>query len=279
MIIFIAILLMGFFFWGLIGLAKYFVNRNQIIEKLDQISLQKERERARDWSTIEIIAVKDTRYYSAIKTSDEHYFLVKHLPIQNVLKKTSIWKGYKVSVEFVEKIRDPQPKDFSLIALLGGLSGIFIFMRHFTSEHDLMWFTDSVRVLFYLIVIALGCIVGYRRVNMSIANFEKKYQLSQQNFEVFDLKIRSHQVLLQVFSVLVFIASSFLPLPFWFRLSWIAVISVELIPRLVSTIGKERKRKAASAVSRAQKYLYGEEAKWTDSGSPSEINNDYRKKL
>ncbi|WP_251712896.1 hypothetical protein [Lactococcus ileimucosae] len=277
MIIFIVILLLGLFFWGLIGLVEYFVNKKQVIEKLDKSILQNERERERDWSPIELIAVKETSYYSIIKTLDEQYFLVKHLPVRNVFKKTSNWRGYKINVEFVEKIRDFKPKDFSLITFLGGLSGVFIFVRHFATEKDLWWFTDLGMLLLYLVVIVLGCIVGYKRVRRSIANFEKKYQISQQNFDILDLKIRSHQILLPIFSVIVLIATSFIPLPFWFRVAFVVVISEELIPRLISTIGKEKKQKLESFVSGIQKYLYGEDASWTDIGVPSEINNDYRR--
>lgn len=276
MIIFVVLLGFVLFFAGLTWVIVYFVNKNQLVDKIDEFVEKNEAQTKRDWSPITITAVKGTKYYSIIKTVDDKYFLVKHLPIRNVFKRVATWKGYEISQEFSEKMVDLDAKDFSLLALGGTFSGAYLLMRHFADEKDITWSTDSKLLLLYLSVVILGSIIGMLRVKNSIKNFEENYKIKEQGLRVIPLKIKSHQHFLPLVLIVLLLITIVVPLPFWFRMVSQFGISQEIIPRLISTIGKERKKREESSINKAQKYLYGEEANWTGGESFSEINNDYR---
>lgn len=271
------------FFWCLTQGVQYFVNKKQIIEKIDDKLEEKKQIQTHQWSPIEIIPVRNTRYYSIVKTIDSNYFLIKHTPLTNVFKKIGVWKGYRVNLEFVNEVRNSSPKSYSLLIIISIFLEVYFLLSGFSFDKDPLWLKDQRIFSFYSIIIFVSIIIGYTRVRRSIRRFEIKYQITQKNFKSLSLKIQSKQACFSMFSVIfsitLLIMVLFLHGNFLLKVVAVTGISEEVFPRLLSSIGKERKEKSIFQYSSIQKYLYGEESNWTDTSSLSEINNDYREEI
>ncbi|GAK31157.1 carbamoylphosphate synthase large subunit [Weissella oryzae SG25] len=265
--------------FGIFYLIKYVANKFLLIEKLDNKELLKAEVHSDNWGIIESYAVIGTPYYTILKTQDNYYFLVKHDSFKNLFLKKSTWQAYKLSEADAKQAIDNNAVDRTLISL-GGFSAILIFLSNtFMQSPDWLWFLNIKNVLLILLAIMMGSVLGILRIQLNLKKYQENSVLLTKLGKTIQIQIMSNQRWTIVVPLIAYVVLIIMPLPVFIKaVSW-ALLFIEIVPRMFSSITSLKRRRDPSQITKVQRYLYGEEAAWLNLGEPSEINNNYKEHI
>lgn len=268
--------IIGMIIFGIFYLIKYVANKFLLIEKLDNNELLKAEVHSNDWGIVESYAVIGTPYYTILKTQDNYYFLVKHNSFKNLFLKKSTWQAYELSEVDAKQAIDNNPTDRTLISL-GGFSAILIFLSNtFMQSPDWLWFLNVKNVLLILLAIMVGSILGLLRIKTNLKKYQENSTLLTKLGKPIQIQIMSHQRWTVIAPLIAYVVLIVMPLPVLIKAVFWALLFIEIVPSIFSSITSAKRRRDPSQITKVQKYLYGEEAAWLNLGEPSEINNNYK---
>lgn len=277
--IFVVLVIIGLFLWGITYGIVFVLKKRLFFSDRSEEEARQLAEYRQKWSHVTLYSVKGTRFYSIIKTKDNHYFLVNHFSPKfsaiNLFRKIDKWHAVSISETEAERLQEKKPYDYTMIGVVTFSTLLAICVSNYHTAWQ-YWFTNKFAVYSFTFLALIGIAIGFIRMMRSINKFQLQEKSILMNARKSHVKIKSNQKYILFFYLAWLLQFYWIPISLAYKSIFISIVFEEIVVRLYSSIGKVRKKKFDEEVSWINKKLYGEQAYYTDISTPSEIFNDYQ---
>ncbi|GAX47366.1 hypothetical protein [Pseudolactococcus reticulitermitis] len=277
--IFVILAIIGLFLWGTTYGILFVLKKTSFFSDRSEEEVIKLDEYRQKWSPVDIYSVTGTRFYSIIKTKDDHYFLVNHFSPKfsaiNLFRKVDKWHAVSISKLDAERLQEKTLYDYTMI----GVATVSTLLAIYVSNYKVtwhFWFTNKLAVSLFIFLALIGIIIGVIRMAKSIDKFKAKEKDLFINAKRSIIKLKSNQKYILYLYLGWLLMFYWLPISLHMKIILVPIVFEEVVVRLYSSIGKVRKKKFDEEVSWINKKIYGKDAYYTDVSTPSEIFNDYQ---
>lgn len=108
--IFVVLVIIGLFLWGMTYGIVFVLKKRLFFSDRSEEEARQLAEYRQKWSPVTLYSVKGTRFYSIIKTNDNHYFLVNHFSPKfsaiNLFRKIDKWHAVSISETEAKRLQE-----------------------------------------------------------------------------------------------------------------------------------------------------------------------------